>query len=58
MRGTHAADVYNGTLSLVAVRPDKANKNMVFALVVRDTRNKLHTGQRIWIAAKQVSSIA
>jgi len=57
MSATHTADVYGGTIKLCAVRPDPVNANMVFGLVVRDSRGKLHTGQRIWIADAQVEPL-
>jgi hypothetical protein len=52
---THTADVYGGTIRLCAVKPDPMNRNMVFGLVVHDSRRKLHTGTRVWISAKQVT---
>lgn len=56
MIATHTADVYGGKIKLCAVKPDPANANMVFALVVRDTRGSLHTGARVWIASAQVKA--
>ncbi len=50
---THTADVYKGKIYLCAVKADPLNRNMVFGLVVRDTRWQLHTGSRVWIAASQ-----
>ena len=57
MIATHEADCYDGKILLCSVRNDPDNPNMVFGLVVRDCRNNrsFHTGERIWISAKQVS---
>ena len=57
MIATHEADVYGGKIKLCSIRRDPANANMVFGLVVRDSRGKLHTGQRVWIARAQVENI-
>lgn len=55
MLATHTADVYGGKLLLCSIRQDPMNRNMVFGIVVRDTRGNLHTGSRVWIAGKQVT---
>ena len=60
MRATPIADTYSGKIKLCCVKQDPANKTMVTALVVHDTRpfsdsSRLHTGARVWIAAKQVT---
>lgn len=57
MVATHIADVYGGKIKLASITPDPVNKNMVFALVVHDSRRALHTGQRVWIADKQVATL-
>ena len=57
MIATHTADVYGGTMKLCAIRQDPTNSNMVFGLVVYDSRHQYHTGCRVWIAKAQVSAL-
>ena len=56
MHATHTAEVYGGKIALCSIRQDPRNSNMVFGLVVRDTRGQLHTGARVWIASAQVTT--